>query len=124
VLKSLVNRAGGQTDTKKLWRLTRSYADRPLVAPWATAPYLHNNSVPTLYHLLLPAEERPKTFPVGHREYDPVKLGYTTDRPGTPTFPFDTTKPGNGNRGHTGPAYGTNLSPTEREALLEYLKTL
>ena len=62
----------------------------------------HNNSVPTLYHLLLPADQRPGTFPVGHREFDPVKLGYTTDRPGTPTFLFDTTRPGNGNAGHTG----------------------
>lgn len=124
VLKSLVNRAGGRTDPKKLWRLTRSYANRPLVAPWATAPYLHNNSVPTLHHLLLPADQRPGTFPVGHREFDPVKLGYTTARPGTPTFPFDTTKPGNSNAGHTGAKYGTDLSPQQREELLEYLKTL
>jgi hypothetical protein len=48
------------------------YAARPLYGIWAAAPYLHNGSVPTLYHLLLPPDQRPKTFALGAREYDPV----------------------------------------------------
>jgi hypothetical protein len=120
------------------WRTTRSYVARPLVAIWATAPYLHNGSVPTLYDLLLPASRRPRTFPVGHREYDPVKLGYVTDEEQVPRDQrrllydfdpktagrqdFDTTKDGNHNTGHEGHIYGTDLSDEERMDLLEYLK--
>src|SRR5712691_7826621 len=52
------------------------YAARPLYGIWAAAPYLHNGSVPTLYHLLLPPEQRPKTFALGEREYDPVRVGF------------------------------------------------
>jgi hypothetical protein len=87
---------------------------------WATAPYLHNGSVPTLHDLLLPAKDRPKTFPLGHRDYDPVKVGYTTPE-GKPLFLFDTSKIGNGNGGHE---FGTNLGEADRVALIEYLKTL
>jgi hypothetical protein len=57
----------------------RSHAARPLYGTWAAAPYLHNGSVPTSYHLLLPPEPRPKTFALGKREYDPVRLGFTVD---------------------------------------------
>ncbi len=119
-LKKLVRQAGGTTPDEKLWRLTRKYPNRPLTAIWATAPYLHNNSVPTLYDLLLPASKRPTRFPVGHREYDPKKLGYS-DQAGTPSFPFDTKATGNGNGGHE---YGTDMSDEQRRDLLEYLKTL
>jgi hypothetical protein len=52
------------------------YAARPLYGIWAAAPYLHNGSVPTLYDLLLPPAQRPKTFALGARDYDPVKLGF------------------------------------------------
>ena len=81
------------------WRTTGEYACRPLVSVWATAPYLHNNSVPTLYDLLLPAAQRAKTFAVGHREYDPVKLGYFEEF-ADGDFLFDTAAPGNHNSGH------------------------
>jgi hypothetical protein len=121
-LKKITEAAGGTVKPGKEWRVTREYASRPLVAPWATAPYLHNNSVPTLYHLLLPAKDRPKMFPVGHREYDPVKLGYTTEGAGPPSVTFDTTQPGNGNAGHE---YATDkLTEDDRMVLLEYLKSL
>jgi len=100
------------------WRITREYACRPLVSVWATAPYLHNNSVPTLYDLLLPASQRPKTFAIGHREYDPIKLGYVA-APADDDFIFDSTLPGNHNTGHE---YGTSISEPERMDLLEYLK--
>ena len=100
------------------WRATGEYASRPLVSVWATAPYLHNNSVPTLYDLLLPAARRPRNFAVGHREYDPIKLGYIA-APSNDDFVFDTSQPGNHNTGHE---YGTKLSESERMELLEYLK--
>ena len=41
-------------------------------------PYLHNGSVPTLYHLLLPPAQRPTTFTLGTREFDPERVGYVT----------------------------------------------
>jgi mono/diheme cytochrome c family protein len=112
------------------WRTTRGYVARPLVSAWATAPYLHNASVPTIYHLLLPAKDRPKLFPVGQREYDPVKLGYVIDPTKIPAaqvpllFEFNTTAGGNSNAGHEGHAYGTDLADDQRYDLLEFLKTL
>ena len=48
------------------------YKARPLAGMWATAPFLHNGSVPNLYYMLVPAAERPKKFFVGHREFDPA----------------------------------------------------
>jgi mono/diheme cytochrome c family protein len=108
----------GIPDDRVVWRTTRSYAARPLAGVWATAPYLHNGSVPNLYELLSPPERRRTTFPVGHSEYDPDSVGIALTAPrGTATF--DTRQPGNGNGGHR---YGTTLSEPERLALLEYLK--
>ena len=92
---------------------------RPLNGIWATAPYLHNGSVPTLYDLLLPPASRPKKFPLGRREYDPRKVGYVSE--GDVPFVVDTAVTGNGNGGH---AYGVTLSDANRWALVEYLKTL
>ena len=102
------------------WRTTNGYVARNLAGAWATAPYLHNGSVPTLHAMLLPAKDRPKTFPLGHRDYDPAKVGYTT-AVDSPRFLFDTSKVGNSNSGHE---FGTNLSEAERAELIEYLKTL
>ncbi|MFL5541132.1 MAG: di-heme-cytochrome C peroxidase [Longimicrobiaceae bacterium] len=103
-----------------VWRTTRAWQSRPISGIWATAPYLHNGSVPTLYDLLRPAAERPDSFIVGNPEYDPVKLGYVSAvAPGRATYVYRTSEPGNGNGGHE---YGTRLSDGERTALLEYLK--
>ena len=96
-----------------------SYKARPLNGIWAAAPYLHNGSVPTLYHLLLPPAERPVRFAVGRWEYDPRRVGYVSE--GEVPFVLDTTVVGNSNRGHT---YGTTLDEADRLALVEYLKTL
>ena len=97
------------------------YAARPLYGIWAAAPYLHNGSVPTLYHLLLPPEQRPKTFALGAREYDPVKLGFVVATACTQEdCVVDTTRKGDGNGGHL---FGTDLAESDRMALLEYLKT-
>ena len=63
-----------------------TYKARPLNGIWATAPYLHNGSVPTLYHLLLAAKDRPKSFTVGSREFDPKNVGFRTDAPGFPVY--------------------------------------
>ena len=103
-----------------IWRATGQYLARPLTGVWATAPYLHNGSVPTLWHLLHPAQ-RPAKFIVGNREYDPAKLGYATGGNG---WTFDTSQPGNSNIGHAGDKYGTNLTEDQKAALLEYLKTI
>jgi hypothetical protein len=97
------------------------YAARPLYGIWAAAPYLHNGSVPTLYHLLLPPDQRPKSFALGARGYDPVKLGFVVDTAcSAQDCLVDTAQTGDGNGGHL---WGTDLSEADRLALLEYLKT-
>ncbi len=99
-----------------------AYKARPLDGIWATGPFLHNGSVPNLYELLLPSEQRSKTFHVGSREVDEARLGFRSD---VGPFLFDTTLPGNSNRGHEGPAYGTDrLDDAQRRQLLEYMRTL
>jgi hypothetical protein len=101
------------------------YKTRPLNGIWATAPYLHNGSVPTLDALLQPAASRPTSFSIGVRTYDPVKVGYQTEVIGFPRFsvnnPDGTPIVGNSNAGHE---YGAKLSADERRQLIEYLKTL
>jgi mono/diheme cytochrome c family protein len=96
-----------------------SYKARPLNGIWASAPYLHNGSIPTLHDLLLAPASRPARFSVGRWEYDPKNVGYVSD--GQVPFVVDTTLSGNGNGGHE---YGTKLSEGDRLALIEYLKTL
>ncbi|MEM7743738.1 MAG: di-heme-cytochrome C peroxidase [Pseudomonadota bacterium] len=98
----------------------RSYKARPLNGIWATAPYLHNGSVPSLAALLTAEAERPETFTLGGWEYDPVDVGYAPYE-GPNAFTFDTRLEGNSNQGHT---WGTDLSPENKAALIEYLKTL
>ena len=96
------------------------YKARPINGIWASAPYLHNGSVPTVYDLLLPAVQRPTQFFVGNRELDTVKVGnQTTAVEGTSVF--NTQLLGNSNMGHE---YGTQLSEPDRFALLEYIKSL
>ena len=108
------------------------YKARPLNGAWATAPFLHNGSVPNLYELLLPAEQRSKTFTVGSRQFDPVRVGYRT-APFDGGFVFDAARPGTSNAGHE---YGTGkpksaggddlpaLTEEQRWQLVEYLKSL
>ena len=96
-----------------------AYRARPLNGIWATAPYLHNGSVPDLVELLKPPAARPATFYVGNWEFDPERLGFAWSGPDG--FRFDTSRPGNSNAGHD---YGTALGDQDRRALIEYLKTL
>jgi len=108
--------------------LKLEYKARPLDGIWATAPYLHNGSVPNLAELLKPENQRPSKFFVGTRYYDPKNVGFTTlQTPGATEF--DTSKPGNRNTGHGPyrPRGGGDphvFTDAERAALLEYLKTL
>ena len=109
------------------------YKARSLTGIWATAPYLHNGSVPTLYDLLLPPDERPKSFFLGGQEYDPEKVGYKTEKTDENSWEFRTHKSmpgydllepidGNNNSGHD---YGNSLfSEEDRMAIIEYLKSL
>jgi mono/diheme cytochrome c family protein len=111
-------------------RELRAYKARPLAGVWATAPFLHNGSVPSIYQLLSPQDERVTTFYKGTFEYDPRHLGYRTEA-FTNGFMFDTRITGNHNSGHEFRAgtrgngvIGRLLQPEERWALLEYLKVL
>ena len=108
------------------------YVAPPLDGIWATAPYLHNGSVPTLA-ALLDGEARPTRwrFDGDHPDYDQTALGWNYRRlqQGRRQYAsleeqkwvYDSTRPGFSNQGHD---YGNLLSDDERGALLEYLKTL
>jgi hypothetical protein len=124
----------GQLDTPQQMA---QYRARPLEGMWATAPFLHNGSVPNLYELLLPANQRSKTFYMKGRTFDPVKVGLVTNPTDPAAFLFDTTKDGNSNAGHefragyrpykegNPPAYGVigpELKEEERWSIIEYLK--
>jgi hypothetical protein len=109
------------------------YQAPPLDGVWATAPYLHNGSVPTLYGVLN-SKARPRLFTRSYRTdqeaYDEKRVGWKVqevDRApdGLPPIEarryYDTAKPGRSNAGHT---YGDKLTEEERMAVIEYLKTL
>lgn len=118
------------------------YGDRPVVADpggyvappldgiWASAPYLHNGSVPTLWHLLHPAE-RPIVWLRTENGYDTDRVGLEVAEhrripPGELSLKarrryFDTRRRGKGAAGHE---YPDALSPDDKRAVLEYLKTL
>jgi mono/diheme cytochrome c family protein len=105
------------------FRSTKGYTSVPLDGLWLRAPYLHNGSVPSLADLLEPVDKRPRLFWRGYDVFDGARVGFESmsaeaKRIGTP---FDVTKPGNSNAGH---AYGTMLTPEQKRALLEYLKSL
>jgi hypothetical protein len=106
------------------------YRPHPLNGIWASPPYLHNGSVPNLYELLSPHQERSKVFYTGSREYDVSRIGFKTDRI-RGGFKYDTSVTGNSNYGHLfqegGPGNGVIgplLTPDDRLAIIEYLKTL
>lgn len=100
------------------------YVAQPLDGIWASAPYLHNGSVPTLEDLLN-SSQRPtywkRTF--ADTDYDFVKVGwkYSTPSSKIDKETYDTTLPGYGNQGHL---FGDPLTSEQRKAVIEYLKTL
>jgi mono/diheme cytochrome c family protein len=101
-----------------------AYVAPPLDGIWATAPYFHNGSVPTLAGVL-DSSQRPTTWTSAFGDadfataYDLTQVGWKS----TPSTgeTYDTTQPGYSGAGHT---YGDPLAASDREALLEYLKTL
>ena len=118
--------AGYESERFRHFRKTFGYANSPLDGLWLRAPYLHNGAVPTLRDLLEPSDRRPKSFYRGYDVYDQKKVGFVSDvaeERGRPYFLYKTDEPGNSNKGHEGKAYGTELSPADKEALVEYLKT-
>lgn len=96
----------------------------PLDGVWATAPYLHNGSVPTL-RALLESSTRPRFWrrDFDSSVYDKEAVGwpYETLDSAEDAATYDTTQTGYGNLGHT---FGDPLTATERVAVIEYLKTL
>lgn len=108
------------------------YIAPPLDGVWATAPYLHNGSVPTLAAVLETAS-RPTYWRFAGEEpdYDRKSLGWVYNdvpygKDGAMGWDernriYDTTLRGYSNRGHD---FGDELTQAERAALLEYLKTL
>jgi hypothetical protein len=114
------------------------YAATPLTGVWANYPYLHNGSVPTLYHLLGPVDERPVIFDVrAARHFDRRRVGqqlYADPAYGrlTPSSLlrmfggsrdwFNASRTGSGNRGHD--VWRRIETDANRLALIEYLKML
>ncbi len=105
-----------------------AYKARPLTGVWATAPYLHNGSVPTLYDLLLPPAQRPTTFNLGSRAFDARHVGFITAPSAEANYVFSVKDasgeviPGNSNQGHD---YGNaTFTEHQRLALVEYLKVI
>jgi len=105
------------------------YAAPPLTGIWASAPYLHNGSVPTLAALLSP-DTRPTRFMVGGHALDFETVGLKLDasgaypsgyRPFSQPAWIDTGALGRGNQGHR---YGEDLSSQDKRDLIEYLKLL
>ena len=106
------------------------YVAPPLEGIWASAPYFHNGSVPTLWHVLNPGE-RPVVWKRSMTGYDDDRVGLEIEEladmpPGKlrsaerRTY-FDTRSPGKSAAGHD---FADVLDEVEKRALLEYLKTL
>ncbi|HLT38015.1 MAG TPA: hypothetical protein VK034_17135, partial [Enhygromyxa sp.] len=108
------------------------YVAPPLDGIWATAPFLHNGSVPSL-ELVLDSSRRPSYWrraSYSSTDYDQQQLGWrwievdhghdqasASER----VHIYDTTIFAHGNGGHT---FGDHLTDAERAAVLEYLKTI
>jgi hypothetical protein len=99
------------------------YVSLPLDAIWTRAPYLHNGSVPSLRDMLQPPENRPKVFYRGYNVFDPQNVGYVSQGPEAQRVGtrYDVSQPGNSNEGHL---FGTGLPAKDKDALIEFLKTL
>lgn len=106
------------------------YVAPPLDGIWASAPYLHNGSVPTLWHLFHP-DERPVVWQRTEDGYDRERIGLEVEvfdelpstarsRDAKRTF-YDTRLPGKSAAGHEFP---DQLNDDQKRSVLEYLKTL
>jgi len=116
-------------------QMPAGYVAPPLEGIWATAPYFHNGSVPTLWHLLHP-EQRPAVWRRTPTGYDADRVGLEVEEFSAAAFTqqlaaglsaaerrqfFDTSQPGKSAAGHDFPAV---LSEADREAVLEYLTSI
>jgi len=132
--RSWFGHMGADAVTIKDHESPAGYVAPPLDGIWASDPYLHNGSVPTLWHLLHPAQ-RPAVWKRTATGYDRSRVGLeVTEMAALPTGPageklssaerrrhFDTSKPGKSAKGHDFP---DALDEEEKTAVLEYLKTL
>ena len=115
---------------QETWTDPQGYMAQPLDGIWASAPYFHNGSVPTLWHVLNP-QDRPSVWRRTEEAFDSQRVGLTVeeltevprrigDAAAKRTY-FDTRASGKSAAGHDFPL---ELTPEERTAVLEYLKTL
>ncbi len=108
------------------------YVAPPLDGVWASAPYFHNGSVPTVYGVLT-QEARPRYFRRAGtiKDYDTRDLGLKVESLAAPASKelsgearrrvIDTTLQGLGNDGHP---FGFHLTEKQKRGVIEYLKTL
>ncbi|HVJ87120.1 MAG TPA: cytochrome c [Caulifigura sp.] len=105
------------------------YVAPPLDGVWASAPYFHNGSVPTLWHVLHP-DQRPAIWRRTGDKLDRERMGLAIEAvQAVPTsapqaeqgWYFDTTKPSKSAAGHL---FVNDLTEAEKQSVLEYLKTL
>ena len=121
---------GGEDNEQETIVDPDGYVAPPLDGVWASPPYFHNGSVPTLWHVLNPAE-RPTVWrrvatelneeQVGFKFEVAEKIPFTEPDVAVRRTYFDTRRFGKSNAGHT---YPDQLSDDEKRMVLEYLKTL
>jgi processive rubber oxygenase RoxA-like protein len=132
--------SGDDVITGRITPSNEGYVTSVLDGIWARAPYLHNGSVPTLYHLLVP-DQRPTQFLRASIDFDQRNVGYAWQLSETgrvvnsaPTLMiYDTSRDSHSNAGHdrdivvdgklrrlnwSGPQYAEQVRD-----LIEYLKT-
>ena len=125
-----------------IWHKRRSgYIARPLHGIWVSAPYLHNGSVRTIRQLLTKPEKRENIFYTGTRNYDIEDLGYKSEEyfyPNNSGLEKNKVKafarevgmlkpaihPENKTKENIGHTFGTDWSPEEKDAIIEYIKSL
>jgi mono/diheme cytochrome c family protein len=120
----------GEHGKHKVNPTPKGYVAPPLDGIWASAPYLHNGSVPTLWSLFH-ADQRPAVWTRTEDGYDTQRVGLEVtelaeipadaDTPAERRYYFDTRIPGKSAAGHEFPE---ELSEEEKVAVIEYLKTL
>jgi len=109
---------------------SKGYLAQPLDGIWASAPYFHNGSVPTLHHVFN-IDERPAIWKRDENGYDKKHVGLNVEA--FDTVPeglnsrekrmyYDTSVIGASNDGHDFP--DEELNAEEKTAVIEYLKTL
>jgi len=124
-LAAALNRLESGSWKLRSFQVQDGYANMLLDGIWLRGPYLHNGSVPTLRDLLDRPDKRPPAFCRGSDVYDWKNVGFVspTDlgKCEKGTFPDDTNVSGNSKEGHQ---FGPDLEDADKEAPLEYLKTL